>query len=145
VGIKTKNVPAQSPERKMKMKKDITHKFENVTGSISLDEIEIIAVSSKKNARVDLCIKANMNIPFAKIQLYSRDRFVDADACFDSAVDLGEEIERRWRLQAESEKLQARIEELEVQLRQGHHCSSFGMCQDAGEQLQAEIEALKGK
>ena len=61
---------------------EVSHKFENVIGSISIKELEIISVSNKKDATVNLCIKANMHIPFAKIKLYSRDRFLDAEACF---------------------------------------------------------------
>ncbi len=83
---------------------EIKHRFENVIGNINLDELEIISVASKKNATVSLCIKANMNIPFAKIKLYSRDKFVDAEACFESAEVIGKEIERRWQLQAELDK-----------------------------------------
>ncbi|KKM82685.1 hypothetical protein LCGC14_1317020 [marine sediment metagenome] len=86
------------------MNMEIKHRFENVTGNINLDELEIISVASKKNATVSLCIKANMNIPFAKIKLYSRDKFVDAEACFESAEVIGKEIERRWQLQAELDK-----------------------------------------
>jgi hypothetical protein len=77
---------------------ELIHKFENVTGTTSLEELKIITVSSKKNATVSLCIKLNMHIPFARIKLYSRDKFKDAEACFESAKILGEEIERRWNL-----------------------------------------------
>lgn len=74
----------------------LKHKFLNVTGDIDLDAVEIICVPQKKHASVDLCFKANMHIPFAKIILYSKDRYVDAIACFESAKSLGEEIAKRW-------------------------------------------------
>ena len=101
----------------------IKHKFLNVTGDIDLDEVEIISVPRKKHARVDLCFKANMHIPFARIILHSKDRFVDAEASFESAVMLGDEIERRWKLQAENKRLREenkekdeRIEWLEMRV-----------------------------
>ncbi len=94
---------------------ELKHKFENVSGNISMDELEIVSVSKDKYATVDLCIKSNMNIPFAMIKLYSRDRYVDAEACFESAKALGKEIERRWQLQAElgtiNEKLMDALDE----------------------------------
>lgn len=86
---------------------EIKHRFENVEGNITLDELEIISVSSKKNVKVDLCIKSNMNIPIARIKLYSRDRFVDAKVCFESAEAIGKEIERRWKLKDENKKLKS--------------------------------------
>ena len=88
---------------------EIEHRFINVTGNFDTDTDKIICVARRKDARVDLCFKANMHIPFAKIRLYQRDRFVDAEACFKSAQALGEEIERRWKLQAENEKLKEKL------------------------------------
>ncbi len=79
------------------MSTELKHRFEGVTGSISIDELEIISVSKKKYAEVYLCIKSNMNLPFAKIKLYNTDRFIDAESCFESAKALGKEIERHWQ------------------------------------------------
>ena len=105
----------------------IEHRFLNVTGDFDLNKDEIISVSSKKYARVDLCFKANMHIPFARIILYSKDRFVDAEECFASAEALGQEIERRWKLQTElaeakkeNERLKALVLELNPPNRHDH-------------------------
>ncbi len=80
----------------LKMAEELKHKFENVSGSVSIDKLKIVSVSKPKYASVDLCIKAGCNIPFAEIRLYSRDRFVDAEYCFESAKALGKEIEDRY-------------------------------------------------
>ena len=85
---------------------ELKHKFAFVEGSVNLNELEIVSVASKKNAVVGLCIRANFLIPIADIKLYSRDRFVDAEYCFESARALGKEIERRWQLQSELAALQ---------------------------------------
>jgi len=98
------------------MKTELVHRFDYVNGSMNIEDIEIISVCSRKRASVDLCIKANFNIAFAHIRLYSRDRYADAVACFDSAELLGKEIERRWRLQAENARLKALLENSKTQL-----------------------------
>jgi len=92
---------------------EIKHEFENVTGDISLEELEIISVPRSKHATVDLCIRSNMNIPFARIKLYSGNLFIDAATCFGSAKALGKEIEMRWQLKAENDKLKRMIDEIE--------------------------------
>jgi len=80
----------------MDNKTELVHRFKFVEGSCSIDEIEMISVAGKKHATVDLCIKSNMHVPFASIKLYSRHRFIDAAACFESATALGKEIARRF-------------------------------------------------
>ena len=88
----------------------LTHRFENVNGSVSVEELEIISVSKKKYDEVLLCIKSNMNIPFATIKLYNSNLAIDAAACFESAEALGKEIERRWQLQDENKRLREFIQ-----------------------------------
>lgn len=67
-----------------------------VTGEIPLDELEIVCVPSKKHAEVQLCIKSNMNIPFAEIKLFDTDRWADAEKTFEAATALGTEICRKF-------------------------------------------------
>jgi hypothetical protein len=63
-----------------------------VDGEIPLDELEIVCVPMEKYAEVQLCIKSNMNIPFAKIKLFDTDRWVDAEKSFEAATALGNKI-----------------------------------------------------
>lgn len=42
-------------------------------------------------------------------------------------------------------QLQAKIAQLEEQLREGYHCSSFEMCKDAGEKYEKQIAQLEGE
>lgn len=74
----------------------INHLIQNVEGPFDTDTGTLICVQSKKYGEVELCFAEGLNIPFAKIKLYTRDRAVDADAVFADAVNLGEEIARRW-------------------------------------------------
>ena len=74
----------------------INHKIEFVDGPFDTDIGKLVCVGNRKYGDVALCFKANMNIGFAKIRLYSGQRAVDADAVFDDALALGEEIARRW-------------------------------------------------
>lgn len=67
-----------------------------VVGETSLDELKIICVSSEKYKTVDLCIKGNMYIPFAKIKLFDTNRFIDAKKSFECATALGEEIAKAF-------------------------------------------------
>ena len=69
-----------------------------------MDTGKLICVQSKKYGEVDLCFAEDINIPFAKIKLYTRDRAVDADAVFQDAVNLGEEIAARWNAQRQATK-----------------------------------------
>ena len=91
------------------MNKELVHKFDFVNGTMDIEDIEIISVCSRKNARVDLCIKANLNIPFARIILYDKNSFLNAIDCLDSAESLGKEIERRWRLQGEQDRKEGEL------------------------------------
>jgi len=74
----------------------ITPKFEFVDGDFDTKTAEMICIPHRKYGEVDLAIKSNMHIPIAKIKLHSRDLAIDADAVFDDASKLGEEIARRW-------------------------------------------------
>lgn len=74
----------------------IKHKFEFVEGNFDTQTGKLIAVCRDKYAEVELCFKENMNIPFAKIKLYSRDRFIDAKETMDDAYALATEIADRW-------------------------------------------------
>jgi hypothetical protein len=77
----------------------ITPKFDFVEGSFDTQRVEMLCVPSDKHGRVELCIKEpgnNWNFPIAKIQLHSKDLYVDFKATFEDAVKLGEEMARRW-------------------------------------------------
>lgn len=77
----------------------ITPKFDFVEGSFDTQRVEMLCVPSDKHGRVELCIKEpgnNWNFPIAKIQLHSKDLYVDFKATFEDAKKLGEEIARRW-------------------------------------------------
>ena len=75
---------------------EINHKIQFVEGAFETDTDELICTGSRKYGEVNLCFKANMHVPFAKIKLHSRDRFIDADAVFNDAMKLGNEIAERW-------------------------------------------------
>jgi len=74
----------------------IEHLIESVDGPFDTHTGKLICVGIKKYGDVLLCFAEGINIPFAKIKLYTRDRAIDADAVFDDAVRLGEEIAFRW-------------------------------------------------
>lgn len=74
----------------------INHKLEFVSGSFDTIAGKLICVKNPKYGRVDLCFAADMNIPFARIKLHSKDLAVDADAVMNDAYALGQEIARRW-------------------------------------------------
>ena len=73
---------------------EINQKFEFVDGSFETTTGELVCVSKKKYNSVDLCFRESMNIPFATIRLHSKGK--DAEAVYESAVCLGNEIARRW-------------------------------------------------
>lgn len=75
---------------------EISQKFDGVDGTFETLFGELVCVKKEKYGEVLLCFKSNMNIPFASIKLYSGNRAVDADAVFDDAANLGDEIVRRW-------------------------------------------------
>lgn len=74
----------------------ISQRFDGVTGDIDTETQEVVCVQSYKHKSVELAFKGNFNVPFAKIKLFSSDRYVDAEATFEGAGKLGEEIARRW-------------------------------------------------
>lgn len=74
----------------------IKHKFQCVDDDMDTDTEKLVCVGKKKYGEVLLCVKSNMNIPIAKIRLHSEDLAVDADAVFEDAEKLGEEIAYRW-------------------------------------------------
>lgn len=75
---------------------EINHKFEHVNGAFETETGKLVCVGKQKYGEVMLCFKANMNIPFATIKLYSKDLASHADATFEDAYKLGKEICRRW-------------------------------------------------
>lgn len=82
--------------------KSIGHRIEGVTGDFDMGTGKMVCVKRKKHGTVELCFAAGWNIPFAKIRLYTRDLARDADAVFDDAARLGDEIVRRWNAQGEA-------------------------------------------
>ena len=74
----------------------IGQRFKYVGGNFETDDGKLVCVHSTKHQEVDLCIRGNMNIPFAAIKLFSSNLLVDAKAVFDDACALGDEIVRRW-------------------------------------------------
>jgi len=63
----------------------------------TVEDLELLCISNKSYGCVELCFKGGgWNIPFAKIKLYDSSLAIDADAVFESAEFLGEEICRRW-------------------------------------------------
>lgn len=82
----------------------LTLRIDGVTtdGTDKVEELELLCISKKRYGQVELCFRGGgFNIPFAKIKLYDSSRAIDADATFESAKFLGEEICRRWNLQNE--------------------------------------------
>ena len=76
----------------------IKQKFDFVDGDFDTDIGELLCVAKQKYAEVHLCFRGQGNIPFARIELYSGDRYADARETFDDAAALGKEICRRWNL-----------------------------------------------
>ena len=87
----------------------IDHKFNLVEGVFDTKRDKLICVTSDKYAETKLCFKANMNIPFAKIKLYSKDLFIDAKAVNEDAYKLGKEISTRWNMHDELIDISKRI------------------------------------
>jgi len=68
----------------------------------TVEDLELLCISKERYGNVELCFRGGgWNIPFAQIKLYASKRAVDADAVFESAKFLGEEICRRWNMQNE--------------------------------------------
>ena len=74
----------------------INHLFAFVDGNFETETGELICVGNKKYGSVTLCFKGPMHISFASIKLHSSFLRREADAVFDDAMTLGEEIARRW-------------------------------------------------
>ncbi len=75
----------------------IKTKIRFVEGDFDTKNGELVCVKSNKYSSVELCFKTDsLHVPFAKIKLHSRDTAVDADAVFEDAGKLGDEIVRRW-------------------------------------------------
>ncbi len=77
---------------------EIKNRFKHVDGSFETDTGKLSCVPSRKYAVVSLCFKSGMHIQFADIEFYSSGLWKDAEAVFDDAAVLGEEIVRRWNL-----------------------------------------------
>jgi len=78
---------------------EITPKFEYVEGSFDTETNEMVCIPSDHKGTVELCFRekgSHWNIPFAKIELYDSDLYVDFRATFEDAKKLGKEICRRW-------------------------------------------------
>ena len=75
---------------------EINQKFEFVEGVFDTETDELICFGNNKYGEVKICVKSGIHIPIAKIKLHSRDMAVDADAVYDDAYKLGQEICRRW-------------------------------------------------
>lgn len=87
-------------------------RFDFVEGEFDTDTDELVCVGNKKYGQVSLCfVTKNLNVGFAKIKLFSRDRAVDADATYEDAMALGEEIARRWNVKSDRPRREAGAEE----------------------------------
>ena len=78
---------------------EITPKFQFVEGSFDTLTNKMLVIANENHGRVDLCFKeegCGWNIPFAKIELYDSNLFVDYKATLEDAKKLGAEISRRW-------------------------------------------------
>jgi len=75
----------------------INHKIDFVAGALlDTDNGELVCVKSEKYCEVLICVKGSMNVAIAKIELHSSDRYADAQAVFQDACILGDEIVKRW-------------------------------------------------
>ncbi len=74
----------------------INQQFEFVKGPFDTETGELVCVQNSTHTRVDLCFKANMNIPFAQIKLFDDGLYVSAKATINDAYALGQEICKRW-------------------------------------------------
>lgn len=77
---------------------EINHKFDFVEGSFDTKDGKLVCATSDKYAETKLCFKANMNVPFAKIRLHTKDLFIDAQETNEDAYKLGNEISKRWNI-----------------------------------------------
>jgi len=76
----------------------LKHRIEFVDGDIDTDKQKLSCGANRKYGQVSLCFDCGMSVGFASIKLHSSDTAKDADAVFDDARKLGEEIARRWNI-----------------------------------------------
>lgn len=76
----------------------INQKINFVEGQFDTNSDRMICIPDKKYGSVDLCLKPKncMSITIAKIKLYSGNLAVNADAVFEGASILGDEIAKCW-------------------------------------------------
>ncbi|HEX5328861.1 hypothetical protein [Sulfuricurvum sp.] len=80
----------------------LTLRIDGITTSDAdtVEDLELLCLSNERYGSVELCFKSDciggMNLGFARIKLYESNLAIDADATFESAKFLGEEICRRW-------------------------------------------------
>lgn len=76
----------------------ITPKIDYLEGCFDTKKVRMSCTPSKNRGRIDLCLESDdgINIPIAKIKLFSNDLFVDFIETFDDASKFREEIARRW-------------------------------------------------
>lgn len=91
---------------------EINVKFDFVDGSFDTDTGKLECVKNTTHSTVKLCFKENMNIPFAKIKLYSSDLLRDANEVLDNAANLGNEITKRWNVHHELLSMLIRINKI---------------------------------
>ncbi|MEA8592260.1 hypothetical protein PZT57_26800 [Pseudomonas aeruginosa] len=75
---------------------EISPRLYGVDGTFNIDTGQLKCVPYPKYAEVLLCFAERAYIPFAKIKLHSEDRFQAAMAVLPDAVQLGDEITKRW-------------------------------------------------
>jgi len=90
---------------------EIELKFDCVDGYFDTDTGKLVSVRMKDHS-VLLCFVDGMNIPFSRIKLYDSDLYRDAKATSDDALDLGNEIARRWNEYADQQTRIAQLESL---------------------------------
>ncbi|MDS9915003.1 hypothetical protein EFK68_02770 [Pseudomonas aeruginosa] len=75
---------------------EISPRLDGVDGTFNTDTGQLKCVPYPKYAEVLLCFAERANIPFARIKLHSEDRYQTALAVLPDAVQLGDEITKRW-------------------------------------------------
>jgi hypothetical protein len=75
---------------------EIFPRLDGVDGTFNTDTGQLQCVPYPKYAEVLLCFAERANIPFARIKLHSEDRYQTALAVLPDAVQLGDEITKRW-------------------------------------------------
>lgn len=119
--------------------------FDCVEGSFDTETDQLVSVSSHKYRSVELAMKSpgSMSVGFAQIRLHSKNLFVQADAVFEDATKLGDEIARRWNefrvVESRAESAEARVSDLKSALLDKSPAFEVLMA------VQAERDALKGE